>query len=80
MGCFVCEECGCIDNTALGRYWGRDSAEDRPGEALCSKCARGEWAGAFPRRKATPADADRVLNPEVIARFSPEEEGPDGTR
>ena len=42
MSLFVCDRCGCVDNTALGRYWSKDMdiwGEDNRGLALCSKCA-----------------------------------------
>lgn len=48
MSLFVCEKCGCIENTALGFFWGRrvvtfkDSYLD--GMALCSECAPAEFS------------------------------------
>lgn len=45
MPLFVCEKCGCVDNTALGFYWGKfwpnktwfvDDSYN--GKALCSEC------------------------------------------
>jgi hypothetical protein len=48
MGLFVCDKCGCVENTALGFWWSRDMAkrdnwfkgilDDYNGEALCSEC------------------------------------------
>ena len=29
MGLFKCEKCGCIENTALGWYWGAKDLADR---------------------------------------------------
>ena len=42
MPLFVCDRCGCVDNTALGRYWNKDMdcwGDDNRGLALCSECA-----------------------------------------
>ena len=43
MSLFVCEKCGGIDNTALGRYHSRNIpglwSEDNQGMALCCECA-----------------------------------------
>ena len=44
MSLFVCEKCECIENTALGHYWGQD-------KKLCSECGRGKWHGRFEKRK-----------------------------
>lgn len=46
MSLYQCENCGCMENTALGLYWSRNrenlfdwtSIEDRAGKALCSAC------------------------------------------
>lgn len=48
MSIFVCDKCGCIDNTATTRYWMRCG-----GFALCSECdpAIGKWHGLFDRRQ-----------------------------
>ena len=47
MGLFVCDKCKCVENTALGWYWSKDSLrlvlpEDMKdyefSKALCSEC------------------------------------------
>ena len=67
MPLFVCDDCGCVDNTAGARYWTRDYkdmwAEDNFGKALCTACAptkfvsgeptnyNGKWTSGFKREK-----------------------------
>jgi len=45
MPLYKCNECGCIENTAVGSYWGKE-------EKLCSECSTGEWHGKFEKRSA----------------------------
>jgi hypothetical protein len=52
MGAFVCDSCGCIENTALGYFWSRghglyDSDIDR--KAMCSECMPQVWGNGKPR-------------------------------
>lgn len=47
MSLFVCDICGCVDNTALGDYWARPIAR-------CSECGRGKWHGKFPKELYDP--------------------------
>jgi hypothetical protein len=69
MALFICENCGCIENTALGFYWGREFVkfkdESMDGKALCSECApshfadgtragRCVWHGRFEKVKFDP--------------------------
>jgi hypothetical protein len=72
MPLFVCDLCQCVENTALGHYWGRDQdyfgKPELVGKALCSECSPdtykdgsknsdgGRWHGKFPKRKVTPED------------------------
>lgn len=67
MPLFVCDKCGCIENTALGRYWSKDMQDlweqDNLGMALCSECApktyrsgmptrfTGKWHNNFPKKQ-----------------------------
>src|SRR5574344_1756261 len=67
MGVFVCDKCGCVENTALGRYWMKDYDDmwdtDNLGLALCSECApthykdgsetgfNHTWHGKFPKKQ-----------------------------
>lgn len=66
MSLYMCEKCGCVENTALGFYWSRDQPmwpEDVRGKALCSECGPttfsngdptdlGVWHGRFEKRSA----------------------------
>ena len=50
MGLFICKKCGCIENTAVSRYWSvvnnifpieyDTSLEQYQGEPLCSECGK----------------------------------------
>ena len=58
MPLFRCEQCGCVENTALSNYWTRDRDEqfnkiEPTPPALCSECDPeiGEWHGRFPKRQ-----------------------------
>lgn len=81
MPLFVCDECNCIENTALGHYWGRNHTKfkdsSKNGKVLCSECAPsefedgsinsnwGKWHNQFEKRKAEKSDT--VINfPENI--------------
>lgn len=68
MGLYVCEKCGCIENTALGFYWSRNVVtmnwpDEYKNKALCSECGPttysdgtptnyGKWHDRFPKRSA----------------------------
>lgn len=72
MPLFVCDICQCVDNTALGHYWGKShdyfGKPELLGKALCSECTPdtykdgskntdgGRWHGKFPKRKVTKED------------------------
>jgi len=48
MPLFICEKCGCVENTALGHYWGKDAKCIEGTEwdkALCSECAPDKFLG-----------------------------------
>ena len=45
MPLFKCSKCGCIENTALGKYWGTD-------KPICSECSTGKWHGEFKKQDA----------------------------
>lgn len=49
MPVFVCDNCGCLENTALSNFWGRTKGEP----ALCSECDPfiGKWHNRFEKKK-----------------------------
>ena len=50
MSLFKCSRCGCVENTALCRYW----ETHYKGELdLCSECDPliNKWHGCFPKKK-----------------------------
>lgn len=60
MSLFVCEECECVENTALSRFWTRRLHEELHDRALCSECDPAtNWHGRFPRHRYDPT-TDRV--------------------
>lgn len=68
MGLFICEECSCVENTALSRYWMRNVAiQSLRGRTLCSKCDPeiGKWHGRFPRTKVKMTPSSLANLPSV---------------
>ena len=58
MPLFRCEQCGCVENTALSDYWHREERGDDK-RALCSGCGpEGTWHGEFPQESADGRDSD----------------------
>lgn len=73
MPIFVCDSCGCKENTALGAYWARNMEDcwdpEWVGKALCSECGPpkfkdgsstgyGKWHGRFTKTQATPEEIE----------------------
>lgn len=60
MSVFRCEQCGCMENTAVSNFISRKYPYSPDGEALpslpalCSECDPeiGKWHGRFPKRSA----------------------------
>lgn len=46
MSLYQCEQCGCVENTALSPVGLYDDKK------LCSECRTGEWHGCFEKRSA----------------------------
>ena len=51
MSLFQCSKCGCVEDTALCRFW---AARVRQTPAMCSGCdpGVGKWHGEFPQESA----------------------------
>lgn len=49
MSLYVCDRCGCVENTALSNYWRRIGEGKK--NRLCSECdpSIGAWHGRFPK-------------------------------
>ena len=60
MPLFICDGCGCVENTASSDFWiqRREGLPDR----RCSKCRTGKWHGRFPQR---PYAGQKVISPSV---------------
>lgn len=56
MSLYQCERCGCVENTATGWYWHRNSVRLTPpeflGKALCCVCAPTHYASGEPNTKS----------------------------
>ena len=71
MPLYVCEICGCIDNTALGHAY--HPKVDEKGELVrdeegrivfdrrCTECKTGVWHAKFPKEKYDP-NKHNVIN------------------
>jgi hypothetical protein len=51
MSLFMCEKCGCVENTATSNYW-TDKYSKPPKPLLCSECdpELKVWHGLFEKR------------------------------
>lgn len=81
MPLFVCDKCGCLENTATGFYWARRilkwKDESLNGKALCSACAPthyadgtpsrfGEWHGEFERVYYKDIPKEELKNYQLV--------------
>jgi len=66
MSLFRCEDCGCVENTALSNFWMRRQKTD--GKALCSECdpGIGKWHGRFPKTDADEAGYQPIPDSHFI--------------
>ena len=89
MPLFICQQCGCVENTACGHYWSKDQNLFTPelnGLALCSACMPdhyndgspnprgGKWHGRFTREQATPEVIRRLGLSNFVERCRTAEE------
>ena len=62
MSVYICEKCGCIENTSLGGYW-RNVVNKEP--KMCSECNNGEWHNEFEKRHWTEYGVEELLELEA---------------
>jgi hypothetical protein len=67
MSVYICEKCGCIENTALGGYW-RNVRNNQP--RMCSECNNGEWHNEFEKRHWTEYGTKELLRLEALRNGS----------
>jgi len=60
MSLFICNNCGCVENSAL-IHSGLDATR---ADMLCSECESGSWHGEFDKRAAKPIEL-------LVSKFSP---------
>jgi hypothetical protein len=52
MSTFICNNCGCIDNSAKGgNYWTRFRGNENqdPEPVICCECNGKQWHNSFPK-------------------------------
>ena len=62
MSVYICEKCGCIDNTSLSGYW-KNVRNKEP--AQCSECNTGTWHGEFEKKHWTDYGIEKLLELEA---------------
>ena len=62
MSVYICEKCGCIENTALGGYWS-NSLRKEP--KMCSECNTGQWHNQFKKKHWTEYGVKNLLEAEA---------------
>ena len=60
MPLFICDACGCVENTATSDFW-IQARQDLP-DRRCSKCRTGTWHDVFPQ---LPYAGQKVIWPTV---------------
>ena len=61
MSIYICEKCGCIENTALGDYW-NNIINHEP--KICSECSTGKWHNRFDKKHWTEYGVKKLLELE----------------
>ncbi len=61
MSSYICEKCGCIENTALGGYWS-NLAKKEP--IKCSECNTGKWHDMFEKKHWSEYGTQKLLELE----------------
>lgn len=52
MPLYRCTKCGCVENTAIGYYYGR-------AEPVCTECETGSWHDHFDKKSSEGYFVDR---------------------
>lgn len=63
MSIYICEKCGCIENTALGGYWINKYNNEL---GMCSECNTGEWHNEFEKVHWTEYGVKELLDLEAL--------------
>lgn len=63
MSVYVCEKCGCIENTALGGYWNNVRNKE---PKMCSECNTGKWHNEFDKKYWTEYGVKELLRLESL--------------
>lgn len=58
MSCYICENCGAIDNTAIGGYWINIINNEIP---KCSECNYGKWHNKFEKKNWSEYGTEKLL-------------------
>ena len=68
MPIFLCEECGCVENTACSHFWWKNEKK------LCSECDPriGKWHGIFEKR--LPTEGERKEAEAFLESIKPTKE------
>lgn len=61
MSVYICEKCGCLENTATGPYW-QNKLNNEP--LICSECNTDEWHNKFPKKHWSEYGMQTLLKEE----------------
>lgn len=62
MSIFICNKCGCIENTAPSGYWSQIANNEAP---VCSECRYGKWHDYFSKQHWTEYGVEKLLKLEA---------------
>ena len=63
MSVYICEKCGCIENTAIGGYW-ENVRNNEP--KMCSECNTGKWHNQFSKDHWSKLGVKELLRLEAL--------------
>lgn len=67
MGCYICDKCGTVDNSAIGGFWDNYRKKIAP---MCSECNTGKWHGYFPKQHWSS-----IGSPEMLIKMERRHDG-----